>query len=138
MSACVLCEAQHEQVLWRSSSLRIIDADERAYPGFCRVIWNAHVREMTDLAPEDRTTLMTAVWVVEAVLRQLLQPDKINLASLGNAVPHLHWHVIPRFADDRHFPDAVWASARREGGTHAIDRGVLRRVLEERLGAGHG
>jgi len=42
-----------------------------------------------------------------------MQPTKINLASLGNVVPHLHWHVIPRWADDTHFPDPIWAPARR-------------------------
>jgi len=42
-----------------------------------------------------------------------LQPDKVNLASLGNAVPHLHWHVIGRFAWDSHFPGAVWAQPQR-------------------------
>ncbi len=89
--------------------------DEPAYPGFCRVILNAHVREMTDLPPADQQRLMTVVFAVEAAVRQVCQPDKINLASLGNLVPHLHWHVIPRWEGDRCFPDAIWASARREG-----------------------
>lgn len=57
--------------------------------------------------------MMSAVFRVEAALRAVLKPDKINLASLGNMVPHVHWHVIPRFVDDRHFPDAIWASPRR-------------------------
>jgi diadenosine tetraphosphate (Ap4A) HIT family hydrolase len=43
-----------------------------------------------------------------------MQPDKINLASLGNVVPHLHWHVIPRFVDDPHFPNPVWGVKVRE------------------------
>ena len=42
-------------------------------------------------------------------MRQVLNPTKINLASLGNMTPHLHWHVIPRFADDVNFPNPVWA-----------------------------
>jgi diadenosine tetraphosphate (Ap4A) HIT family hydrolase len=42
-----------------------------------------------------------------------LQPDKINLASLGNMVPHLHWHVVPRWRDDSHFPAPIWAAAKR-------------------------
>ncbi|MNC89752.1 hypothetical protein D3C83_57330 [compost metagenome] len=56
---------------------------------------------------------MRVVFGVEAGLRELLRPDKINLASLGNAVPHLHWHVIPRFRNDPHFPSPIWASAAR-------------------------
>ena len=42
-----------------------------------------------------------------------LQPDKINLASFGNMVPHLHWHVIPRFKDDMHFPNPIWGQVER-------------------------
>lgn len=60
-----------------------------AYAGYCRVIWNTHIKEMTDLAPEDRQSLMSIVSTVEEVLRELLQPAKINLAALGNRVPHL-------------------------------------------------
>jgi hypothetical protein len=56
---------------------------------------------------------MNVVFAVEAAVREIARPDKINLASLGNVVPHLHWHVIPRWADDPHFPDAIWAAPRR-------------------------
>lgn len=80
---------------------------------------------MTDLGPADRAHLLDVVLAVEAVLRELLAPAKINLASLGNQVPHLHWHVIPRFADDAHYPDAVWAAPRRAGVAHAVDAGRL-------------
>ena len=48
-----------------------------------------------------------------------VNPDKINLASLGNMVPHLHWHVIPRFRDDRHFPEPIWGAPQRNGAVHA-------------------
>jgi diadenosine tetraphosphate (Ap4A) HIT family hydrolase len=77
------------------------------------VVWQAHVKEMTDLSDEDRLHLMEVVFAVESVVRELLVPDKINLASLGNFVPHLHWHVIPRYTDDPHFPQPIWAEAKR-------------------------
>ena len=59
---------------------------------------------------------MRVVFELEAGLRELLQPDKINLASLGNAVPHLHWHVIPRFRGDPHFPSPIWGAPLRQPG----------------------
>jgi diadenosine tetraphosphate (Ap4A) HIT family hydrolase len=130
---CVLCESAGETVLWRNQHLRVILVSEADYPAFCRVIWNAHVREMTDLGIRERKYLMAVVFAVEQALRDLLNPDKINLASLGNQVPHLHWHVIPRFADDAHFPDPVWAVRRRDGAPHTIDRASLARLLSERL-----
>src|SRR5512133_1942828 len=115
MSQCELCEGRGETV-WEDSLCRVtrVGGEEgKAFPGFCRVVWNTHVAEMTDLSPADRRHLMNVVFATEAALRALLRPDKINLASLGNAVPHLHWHVIPRWRDDSRFPLPIWAEAKR-------------------------
>jgi diadenosine tetraphosphate (Ap4A) HIT family hydrolase len=78
------------------------------------VVLQRHVCEMTDLAPAERTRLMAVVFAVESHVKQWLEPDKMNLASLGNLTPHLHWHVIARWRDDRHFPGPVWAAARHQ------------------------
>ena len=56
---------------------------------------------------------MKAVYAVERAIRRILQPVKVNLASLGNQVPHVHWHVIPRFSNDAHFPLPIWAPRQR-------------------------
>lgn len=114
MENCPLCASAAENVLFANSRLRVVSVgDDALVPAFCRVIWREHVAEMTDLAPQQRAELMEAVFAVEAGMRALLRPDKINLASFGNVVPHLHWHLIARFADDAHFPDSVWAPPRR-------------------------
>ncbi|MDD4881686.1 MAG: HIT family protein [Gallionellaceae bacterium] len=138
MSAdCPLCSAAGQDILWQDDFCRVVLVGDPDYPGFCRVILNAHVKEMTDLAPTDRQRTMIAVLKVEDALREVLNPDKINLASLGNLVPHLHWHVIPRFAGDRHFPDAVWAAPRNPAATTetvADLRPRLIRALTARLG----
>jgi diadenosine tetraphosphate (Ap4A) HIT family hydrolase len=126
---CALCRRAGETLLWSDARCRVILACDPHYPGFCRVVWHDHVREMTDLAAGDRARLLEVVLATEAALRELLAPDKVNLASLGNQVPHLHWHVIPRFATDRHFPDPVWAQPRREGVAVALDAERLRRRL---------
>lgn len=112
-AACELCAMDGGSVIHRDQALRVVLVDDADYPGFCRVIWNAHVGEMTDLPAPQRARLMAAVWQVEAAMRAVMGPDKVNLACLGNLTPHLHWHVIPRYADDRHFPDPVWAAGRR-------------------------
>ncbi|MBJ9923580.1 HIT family protein, partial [Burkholderia cenocepacia] len=83
------------------------------YPGFCRVIWGAHVAEFSDLGEPERAHLMRVVYAVERAVRRVMQPNKVNLASLGNMVPHVHWHVIPRFSNDAHFPQPVWAPRQR-------------------------
>ena len=108
---CPLCVRDQSTELWSDERLRVIDANEPGWPGFTRVIWHTHVHEMTDLSPNDRTHLMNVVWTVEQTLRDLLAPTKINLAQLGNQVPHVHWHVIPRWSEDDRFPGAFWAPA---------------------------
>jgi diadenosine tetraphosphate (Ap4A) HIT family hydrolase len=111
---CALCREDGGTAVARTPLLRAVLVDDPDYPAFVRVIWNAHVREMSDLAAPQRARLLAAVNAVETALREVLRPDKINLASLGNQVPHLHWHVIARFADDAHFPNPVWAARQRE------------------------
>lgn len=132
-ASCPLCQAANENLLWRDQLLRVIRVDDPQYPGFCRVILNRHEKEMTDLAEQERAQLMRTVFAVETALRELLSPEKINLASLGNQVPHLHWHVIPRFGDDMHFPDPVWAAAKRTGHAHAVDGVLLAQRIAELL-----
>jgi len=125
---CPLC-APGDNPLWADGRLRVVGAGDADYPGFVRVVWNTHVREMTDLSHDEQQHCLRMVLLVESVLRQLLRPDKINLASLGNQVPHLHWHVIPRFHDDAHFPDAVWAAKRQVGVVRVFDPERFRETL---------
>ena len=112
-ATCPLCAEEGSLPVWRGRRLRVIRAQEEGLPAFYRVVWNAHAAEFSDLDAADRQHCMDAVVVVERVLRERLAPAKINLAALGNMVPHLHWHVIARFDWDSHFPGAVWAPAQR-------------------------
>ncbi len=110
---CALCDTDGGLLIYKSSQLRVIQAIEPGYPGFYRVVWNAHVPEFSDLSADERNACMNTVVAVEQLLREQLKPTKINLAALGNAVPHLHWHVIARFEWDSHFPGSVWAAPMR-------------------------
>ncbi|MBT9441480.1 MAG: HIT family protein [Acidovorax sp.] len=111
--SCPLCAEDGGALVWRGERLRVIRAQEAGFPAFYRVVWNAHVPEFSDLAAADRVHCMEAVALVEQALRQHLSPTKVNIAALGNMVPHLHWHVIARFDWDSHFPSPVWAAAQR-------------------------
>ena len=111
---CELCEQDGGQLIVRTEQFRVIRALDADYPGFYRVIWNDHVAEFSDLAPAERNTLMNAVTTVELLVREHLHPTKVNLATLGNVVPHLHWHIIARYSDDRHFPQPIWGTPQRD------------------------
>jgi diadenosine tetraphosphate (Ap4A) HIT family hydrolase len=115
LPVCELCNQVGGTLLWQDETCRVVLVEDADYPGFCRVIWKLHVKEMTDLSAVERGHLMAIVFVVEAVVREVMRPDKINLASLGNLTPHLHWHVIPRYQHDKHFPQPIWGAAQREG-----------------------
>jgi diadenosine tetraphosphate (Ap4A) HIT family hydrolase len=130
---CPLCREDGGTLVLRDELLRVVLVDEADYPGFARVILNAHVKEMTDLDPAALARVMAAVYAVEDALRAVLAPDKVNLASLGNVVPHLHWHVIPRFADDAHFPQPIWGARRRDPQAEklAARRALLPKLAEE-------
>jgi diadenosine tetraphosphate (Ap4A) HIT family hydrolase len=105
----------------------VIHAQEPGFPGFYRLVWQDHVREFSQLTPADRSSCVEALATIEQAMLRHLRPAKVNLAALGNAVPHLHWHVIARFEADSHFPGAVWAGALRQPDP------VLLRDLEQRL-----
>ncbi len=130
---CPLCREDGGTLVLRDELLRVVLVDEADYPGFARVIVNAHVKEMSDLDPAALARVMAAVYAVEDALRAVMAPDKVNLASLGNVVPHLHWHVIPRFADDAHFPQPIWGMRQRdpEAGKLAARRALLPKLAEE-------
>lgn len=127
--SCPLCTEDGGTLIWRGKQLRVIRADEAGFPAFYRVVWNAHVAEFSDLTASQRAHCMDVVVQVEQALRQHLQPTKINLATLGNMVAHLHWHVIARFDWDSHFPAPVWATAQRTRAAQQED------ALRERLPA---
>jgi diadenosine tetraphosphate (Ap4A) HIT family hydrolase len=128
---CVYCDRVSESVVWSDSHCRVLHVSDSSFSGFCRVVWNGHVAEFSDLDDAARIHMMKVVAGVERGLRVLLAPDKINLASLGNAVPHLHWHVIPRYRDDSHFPESIWGAAQREGSVKGLPHDFAARMKQE-------
>jgi diadenosine tetraphosphate (Ap4A) HIT family hydrolase len=144
---CTLLAAPPEGVvIWADDALTVVAVDEPGYPGFTRVVWNAHVKEMTDLAPHERDRVMRAVWAVEQAQRDVLAPHKVNVASFGNMTPHVHWHVIPRYQDDAHFPNPTWGARQRSIDTNSDAAAVavrtallpeLHRTIKERLEESH-
>ncbi len=112
-TTCPLCQTDGGNLVARLGVCRVIRADEPGFPAFYRVVLNDHVAEWSDVPEVDQLEVMRVVNTVERVLREQLHPAKINLAALGNVVPHVHWHVIARFDWDSHFPAPIWAPPQR-------------------------
>ena len=130
LADCELCRSDGGIVVLANEWLRVTLVDEPNYPGYVRVIWNEHVREMTELTDDERLRLMRTVFAVEDAQIEVLEPLKMNIASLGNMTPHLHWHVIARFADDLHYPQPVWGAPQRIPNDQTL---LARRALVDRL-----
>lgn len=120
---CPLCTGVSGRVVWHCAAWRVVHADSLAetdFPAFYRLVSNAHHEEWTDLPEPLRQEGLTILACIETVLRECLRPKKINLASLGNEVPHVHWHIIARFDWDSHFPSPVWGASRRTADPQKI------------------
>jgi diadenosine tetraphosphate (Ap4A) HIT family hydrolase len=100
-------------VLCEGADWRIVRVDDVDFPVFYRVIWLPHILEFSELSADDQRLCMGLVVEVERAVRRVLAPTKMNLASLGNVVPHLHWHVVARFEQDSHFPNSIWGERMR-------------------------
>ena len=120
--ACALCTEQGGALAWSDAHWRVVRVEDADFPAYYRVIANRHTAEFTDLSDMQRQRCMSLVCSVERVLRDLLAPAKVNLAALGNMVPHLHWHVIARFDWDSHFPQSIWGVRQRESVPDAAGR----------------
>jgi len=119
---CPLCRESGGRLVWQDAQWRVIRVDDADFPAFYRVVAQAHVAEFSRLDAPARQRCMELVCAVERTLIERLAPTKINLAALGNMVPHLHWHVIARFAWDSHFPQPVWGPRQREAIPPAVQR----------------
>ncbi|MCV2355233.1 HIT family protein [Paucibacter sp. B2R-40] len=112
-NACPLCLEAGGMLIVQTPLWRVVRVEDANFPAFYRLIWLGHVAEFSDLSDADALACMRAVTAIERVLRGALRPTKVNLASLGNVVPHLHWHVVARFDWDSHFPNPIWGEPLR-------------------------
>jgi diadenosine tetraphosphate (Ap4A) HIT family hydrolase len=114
---CPMCRRWDEH-----SDLRIIELEhsfavlnrDQYFPGYTLLFTRQHATELFHLDHAVRTALMEEVSTVAKALHTLFQPDKINYELLGNMVPHIHWHLIPRFATDPLWPRPIWAESHEE------------------------
>jgi diadenosine tetraphosphate (Ap4A) HIT family hydrolase len=135
MTGCVLCETDGGALVWRGARWRLIRAEEPHVPAFWRWIANDHISEFSELSDDAALECIQGLRLIERTLIRSLtelghRPTKINLASLGNAVPHLHWHVVARYAHDAHFPAPIWAAPARAEAAAAWEASV-RTVLPQ-------
>lgn len=98
--------ADHQIRRFRLSTAYLFE--DQYFPGWTVLVLNRHARELYELPREDRHDLVEEVSTVARALADVFRPVKVNYGLLGNQLPHIHWHVIPRLADDPAPLEAVW------------------------------
>ncbi len=82
--------------------------DDQFFPGWTVVVFKRHATELFHLAPTERIQLMEEVSRIAKVLGEIFDAHKVNYELLGNQLPHIHWHVIPRLKNDPAPLEPVW------------------------------
>jgi diadenosine tetraphosphate (Ap4A) HIT family hydrolase len=112
-TACQLCDEPGGTVVWAHDEWRVVRVLDIHFPAYYRLISQAHLVEFSSLTTAAREHCMRLVCAIERTLMDEIAPIKVNLAALGNIVPHLHWHVVARFTWDSHFPQPIWGLSQR-------------------------
>ena len=117
MTDCFMCRRweydRDLQIVELEHSYVILNRDQ-FFPGYTLLFTKAHVTELFHLDHSVRAGLMEEVSRVAEALFSTFQPDKINYELLGNMVPHIHWHIVPRFSSEALWPRPIWAENHTE------------------------
>lgn len=82
--------------------------EHQYYEGYCVLITKDHYKEMTDIPEPVRTELFAEMMKAHEAIQKAFNPKKMNMCSLGNVVPHVHWHFFPRYETDENFKNPPW------------------------------
>ena len=117
MIQCPLCNKWEVEPEFRVVELErsyVLLNQDQFFPGYCFVIAKDHVTELFHLDRAERMIIIEEVTVVAAALADVFRPDKMNYELLGNMVPHMHWHLVPRFRSDPLWPRPIWSGPHQE------------------------
>lgn len=104
-----------------------IELHESEVP-WLKIFTQAVRKEFSECTPAEKAAIWQALDVIEKVMLAYYRPEKINIASFGNMLPHVHWHVMARFKEDSYFPEPMWGAKQREA---ALKLPPLEDFLEE-------
>jgi diadenosine tetraphosphate (Ap4A) HIT family hydrolase len=112
MTACVMCDRYaasggplHVADLALS---RVFLHEDQFFPGYVLLVLRRHATELYELTAAERATLMEEVSRVAEAVARVFRPVKMNYELLGNQVPHIHWHLVPRLATDPAPAAPIW------------------------------
>jgi len=117
MTTCPMCNRWDDHADLRITELEhsfVVLNPDQFFPGYTLLFTKQHVTELFHLDRAVRSGLMEEVSRVAEALFTLFHPDKINYELLGNMVPHIHWHLVPRHAAEPLWPRPIWSETHSE------------------------
>jgi len=133
---CFLCENNENLLIKKYKYWTVIIHPNQCYLGRCMIKLNRHIVDLFDITEGERNELFKIMRKLRAAIKDLFKPDLFNYASLGNTVPHLHIHFVPRYKDKRvfeniEFKDGNWGRNFSPHGEQKLPSPVLDKLREE-------
>ena len=97
-----------------SNDLIKIEVEKSEIP-WLKVFTQEPYREFSQTPTDVKDEIFRVLDIIEKSMLDYFNPKKINIASFGNYVPHVHWHIMARFEEDSYFPEPMWGERQREG-----------------------
>ncbi|MBT3195660.1 MAG: HIT family protein [Candidatus Ruthia sp.] len=90
-----------------------VEVEESEIP-WVKVFTQRKIKEFSECTSEEKLEIFRIIDFTEKLMLSYFNADKINIASFGNMLPHVHWHVMARFEQDSYFPEPMWGAKQRE------------------------
>jgi diadenosine tetraphosphate (Ap4A) HIT family hydrolase len=100
-------------IVWRFPHGVAVLGPWQYYHGYCMLIASRHATELSQLPDAGRRAHLDEMCLLAHAIEKCLQPHKLNYELLGNQVPHLHWHLFPRYTHDPYRLWPVWLALER-------------------------
>jgi diadenosine tetraphosphate (Ap4A) HIT family hydrolase len=98
---CPMCpDSSDEDVILELPSGKVHLQNDADYRGYCILIFRRHAVELHDLNDDERRQWIDDISHIGKAVTDLCHPAKLNISMLGNMVPHLHCHIMPRYLSD--------------------------------------
>jgi len=99
-------------IIYENKTIKV-ETEESEIP-WLKIFTQHPYKEMSEVPKEIRTEIYDLLDVIEKEMLSYYTPKKINIASFGNYMPHVHWHIMARFEEDSYFPEPMWGTKQRE------------------------
>ena len=119
-------------VLVYENELIKIEIEESEIP-WLKIFTQKHYKEFSECSSEEKLEILRVLDIIEKEMITFFQPKKINIASFGNYMPHVHWHIMARFETDSYFPEPMWGKAQREGSYELKEFDKFLELLKDKI-----